>query len=66
MGKALTHYTHIHIYHMDGYRTGYSCEGLCVCVGGSWMWTVTDGARSLLIQREATNLNTLLLIYLML
>ncbi|GAA6104066.1 GRAM domain-containing protein 2B isoform X3 [Tachysurus ichikawai] len=35
-------------------------------MGGSWMWTVTDGARSLLIQREATNLNTLLLIYLML
>ncbi|XP_027015347.1 GRAM domain-containing protein 2B isoform X1 [Tachysurus fulvidraco] len=35
-------------------------------MGGSWMWSVTDGARSLLIQREATNLNTLLLIYLML
>ncbi|XP_026782564.1 GRAM domain-containing protein 2B isoform X1 [Pangasianodon hypophthalmus] len=34
--------------------------------GGSWMWSVTDGARSLLIQREPTNLNTLLLIYLML
>lgn len=37
-----------------------------VCVGSWWMWSVTDGARSLLIQREATNLNTLLLIYLML
>ncbi|TSK53737.1 GRAM domain-containing protein 2B [Bagarius yarrelli] len=35
-------------------------------MGGSWMWSVTDGARSLLTQREATNLNTLLLIYLML
>ncbi|XP_060797262.1 GRAM domain-containing protein 2B isoform X2 [Neoarius graeffei] len=34
--------------------------------GASWMWNVTDGARSLLIQREATNLNTLLLIYLIL
>ncbi|XP_046713136.1 GRAM domain-containing protein 2B isoform X2 [Silurus meridionalis] len=34
--------------------------------GGSWMWSVTDGARSLLIQREAASLNTLLLIYLML
>ncbi|XP_053368800.1 GRAM domain-containing protein 2B isoform X2 [Clarias gariepinus] len=34
--------------------------------GGSWMGNVTDGARSLLIHREATNLNTLLLIYLML
>ncbi|KAG7327495.1 hypothetical protein KOW79_009101 [Hemibagrus wyckioides] len=35
-------------------------------MGSSWMWSVTDGARSLLIQREATSLNTLLLIYLML
>ncbi|XP_053491123.1 GRAM domain-containing protein 2B isoform X2 [Ictalurus furcatus] len=34
--------------------------------GGSWIWSVTDGARSLLIQRGATNFNTLLLIYLML
>lgn len=67
-GKAHTHYTRI--YHKDRYWTGYSCEGVCVCVcacvGGSWMWNMTDGARSLLIQRQATNLNTLLLIYLML
>ncbi|XP_026888137.2 GRAM domain-containing protein 2B isoform X1 [Electrophorus electricus] len=34
--------------------------------GGSWVWSVTDRARSLITQREATNLNTLLLIYLML
>ncbi|KAL7867085.1 hypothetical protein AOLI_G00148990 [Acnodon oligacanthus] len=34
--------------------------------GTSWVWSVTDRARSVLIQREATNLNTLLLIYLML
>lgn len=34
--------------------------------GASWVWSVTDRARSVLIQREATNLNTLLLIYLML
>ncbi|XP_066504090.1 GRAM domain-containing protein 2B [Hoplias malabaricus] len=32
----------------------------------SWVWSMTDRARSVLIQREATNLNTLLLIYLML
>ncbi|XP_051979472.1 GRAM domain-containing protein 2B-like isoform X2 [Xyrauchen texanus] len=34
--------------------------------GSSWVWNVTDRARSLLIQREVSNLNTLLLIYLIL
>ncbi|XP_017548805.1 GRAM domain-containing protein 2A isoform X1 [Pygocentrus nattereri] len=34
--------------------------------GTSWVWSVTDRARSVLIQREATSFNTLLLIYLML
>ncbi|XP_077082064.1 GRAM domain-containing protein 2B isoform X2 [Siphateles boraxobius] len=34
--------------------------------GSSWVWTVTDRARSLLIQREVGNLNTLLLVYLIL
>ncbi|XP_018938938.2 GRAM domain-containing protein 2A-like isoform X2 [Cyprinus carpio] len=34
--------------------------------GSSWVWSVTDRARSLLIQREVSNLNTLLLIYLIL
>ncbi|XP_026109474.1 GRAM domain-containing protein 2B-like isoform X2 [Carassius auratus] len=34
--------------------------------GSSWVWSVTDRARSLLIQREISNLNTLLLIYLIL
>ncbi|KAL2090219.1 hypothetical protein ACEWY4_014907 [Coilia grayii] len=33
---------------------------------GSWMWSVTDRARSLLVQREPSSLNTLLLIYLIL
>ncbi|XP_051550675.1 GRAM domain-containing protein 2B-like isoform X2 [Myxocyprinus asiaticus] len=34
--------------------------------GSSWVWNVMDRARSLLIQREVSNLNTLLLIYLIL
>uniref|UniRef100_A0A9J7XZ02 Si:zfos-943e10.1 n=1 Tax=Cyprinus carpio carpio TaxID=630221 RepID=A0A9J7XZ02_CYPCA len=34
--------------------------------GSSWVWNVTDRARSLLIQREISNLNTLLLVYLIL
>ncbi|XP_056132090.1 GRAM domain-containing protein 2B isoform X2 [Lampris incognitus] len=34
--------------------------------GGSWVWSVTEKARSLLVQREATTLNTLLFIYLIL
>ncbi|KAK9967130.1 hypothetical protein ABG768_001543 [Culter alburnus] len=34
--------------------------------GSSWVWNVTDRARSLLIQREVSNLNTLLLVYLIL
>uniref|UniRef100_A0A3B4AC70 GRAM domain-containing protein n=1 Tax=Periophthalmus magnuspinnatus TaxID=409849 RepID=A0A3B4AC70_9GOBI len=32
--------------------------------GGSWVWSVTDKARSLFVQREASTLNTLLFIYL--
>lgn len=34
--------------------------------GGSWVWSVTDRARSLLVHREPGSLNTLLLIYLIL
>ncbi|XP_028443094.1 GRAM domain-containing protein 2B isoform X2 [Perca flavescens] len=34
--------------------------------GGSWVWNVTEKAKSLLVQREANNLNTLLFIYLIL
>ncbi|XP_008329895.1 GRAM domain-containing protein 2B isoform X2 [Cynoglossus semilaevis] len=34
--------------------------------GGSWVWNVTEKARSLLVQREASTLNTLLFIYLIL
>ncbi|XP_031430060.1 GRAM domain-containing protein 2B isoform X2 [Clupea harengus] len=34
--------------------------------GGSWVWSVTDRARSLLVQREPSSLNTLLFIYLFL
>ncbi|XP_016330026.1 GRAM domain-containing protein 3-like isoform X4 [Sinocyclocheilus anshuiensis] len=34
--------------------------------GSSWVWSVTDRVQSLLIQREVSNLNTLLLIYLIL
>ncbi|XP_052395474.1 GRAM domain-containing protein 2B isoform X3 [Carassius gibelio] len=34
--------------------------------GSWWVWSVTDRARSLLVQREVNNLNTLLLIYLIL
>ncbi|XP_029562217.1 GRAM domain-containing protein 2B isoform X1 [Salmo trutta] len=34
--------------------------------GGSWVWSVTEKARSLLIHREASSLNTLLFIYLIL
>ncbi|XP_062412073.1 GRAM domain-containing protein 2B [Sardina pilchardus] len=34
--------------------------------GGSWVWNVTDRARSLLVHREPSSLNTLLLIYLIL
>lgn len=33
---------------------------------GSWVWNVTEKAKSLLVQREASNLNTLLFIYLIL
>ncbi|XP_041745670.1 GRAM domain-containing protein 2B isoform X2 [Coregonus clupeaformis] len=34
--------------------------------GGSWVWSVVEKARSLLIQRDAGSLNTLLFIYLIL
>ncbi|XP_051549268.1 GRAM domain-containing protein 2B isoform X5 [Myxocyprinus asiaticus] len=34
--------------------------------GSSWVWNVTERARSLLIQRDVSSLNTLLLIYLIL
>ncbi|XP_042371654.1 GRAM domain-containing protein 2B isoform X4 [Plectropomus leopardus] len=34
--------------------------------GGSWVWGVTEKAKSLLVQREASTLNTLLFIYLIL
>nr|XP_046247030.1 GRAM domain-containing protein 2B isoform X3 [Scatophagus argus] len=33
---------------------------------GSWVWNVTEKAKSLLVQREASTLNTLLFIYLIL
>ena len=41
---------------------------LCPCPGssGSWVWNVTEKAKSLLVQREASTLNTLLFIYLIL
>ncbi|XP_049444079.1 GRAM domain-containing protein 2B isoform X2 [Epinephelus fuscoguttatus] len=34
--------------------------------GGSWVWNVTEKAKSVLVQREASTLNTLLFIYLIL
>ncbi|XP_026179116.1 GRAM domain-containing protein 2B isoform X2 [Mastacembelus armatus] len=34
--------------------------------GGSWVWNVTEKAKSLLVQREVSTLNTLLFIYLIL
>ncbi|XP_037553964.1 GRAM domain-containing protein 2B isoform X2 [Nematolebias whitei] len=34
--------------------------------GGSWVWNVTEKAKSLLVQREASTVNTLLFIYLIL
>ncbi|KAM6962528.1 GRAM domain-containing protein 2B [Aplochiton taeniatus] len=34
--------------------------------GGSWVWSVTEKAKSLLIQRETSSLNTLLFVYLIL
>ncbi|KAM7409584.1 hypothetical protein PAMA_001191 [Pampus argenteus] len=42
-----------------------SCEELSAS-GGSWVWNVTEKAKSLLVQREASTLNTLLFIYLIL
>lgn len=33
---------------------------------GSWVWTVKEKAKSLLVQREASTINTLLFIYLIL
>ncbi|XP_073332557.1 GRAM domain-containing protein 2B isoform X3 [Pagrus major] len=44
-----------------------SSEALSVSdSGGSWVWNVTEKAKSLLVQREASTLNTLLFIYLIL
>ncbi|XP_023282307.1 GRAM domain-containing protein 2B-like isoform X2 [Seriola lalandi dorsalis] len=34
--------------------------------GGSWVWNVTEKAKSMLVQRETSTLNTLLFIYLIL
>lgn len=34
--------------------------------GGSWVWNVKEKAKSLLVQREASTINTLLFIYLIL
>ncbi|XP_028300179.1 GRAM domain-containing protein 2B isoform X2 [Gouania willdenowi] len=42
-----------------------SSEELSVS-GGSWVWSVTEKAKSLLVQRETNTLNTLLFIYLIL
>ncbi|XP_020780410.2 GRAM domain-containing protein 2B isoform X3 [Boleophthalmus pectinirostris] len=42
-----------------------SSEDLSVS-SGSWVWCVTEKARSLFVQREASTLNTLLFIYLIL
>lgn len=42
-----------------------SSEELSVS-GGSWVWNVTEKVKSLLVQREAGTLNTLLFIYLIL
>lgn len=33
---------------------------------GSWVWTVKEKAKSLLVEREASTINTLLFIYLIL
>lgn len=46
-------------------RDSLSSEELSVS-GGSWVWNVTEKAKSLLVQREASTLNTLLFIYLIL
>ncbi|XP_054458391.1 GRAM domain-containing protein 2B isoform X2 [Anoplopoma fimbria] len=43
-----------------------SSEELSVSGSGSWVWNVTGKAKSLLVQREASTLNTLLFIYLIL
>ncbi|XP_074490691.1 GRAM domain-containing protein 2B isoform X1 [Sebastes fasciatus] len=46
---------------------GSSSEELSVSgAGGSWVWSVTEKAKSLLVQREASTLNTLLFVYLIL
>ncbi|XP_072294406.1 GRAM domain-containing protein 2B isoform X2 [Eucyclogobius newberryi] len=42
-----------------------SSEDLSVS-GGSWVWSVTEKARVMFVQREASTLNTLLFIYLIL
>ncbi|KAK5907142.1 hypothetical protein CesoFtcFv8_005022 [Champsocephalus esox] len=51
--------------HMQQSDSSSSEEELSVS-GGSWVWSVTEKAKSLLVQREASTLNTLLFIYLIL
>ncbi|XP_057696809.1 GRAM domain-containing protein 2B isoform X2 [Corythoichthys intestinalis] len=53
--------------HEQQSESSSSEEELSVSVaGGSWIWNVTEKAKSLLVQREASTLNTLLFIYLIL
>ncbi|XP_018528568.1 LOW QUALITY PROTEIN: GRAM domain-containing protein 2B [Lates calcarifer] len=51
--------------HMQQSDSSSSSEELSTS-GGSWVWNVTEKAKSLLVQREASTLNTLLFIYLIL
>ncbi|XP_008290427.1 GRAM domain-containing protein 3 isoform X4 [Stegastes partitus] len=59
-GNAPT-FRNLHMHQSDS----SSSEELSVS-GGSWVWSVTEKAKSLLVQREASTLNTLLFIYLIL
>ncbi|XP_061539982.1 GRAM domain-containing protein 2B isoform X2 [Phycodurus eques] len=53
--------------HKQQSESSSSEDDLSVSVpGGSWVWNVTEKAKSLLVQREASTLNTLLFIYLIL
>ncbi|XP_077463926.1 GRAM domain-containing protein 2B isoform X2 [Stigmatopora argus] len=53
--------------HEQQSESSSSKEELSVSVaGGSWVWNVKEKAKSLLVQREASTLNTLLFIYLIL
>uniref|UniRef100_A0A1A8FRL1 Wu:fi13g07 n=1 Tax=Nothobranchius korthausae TaxID=1143690 RepID=A0A1A8FRL1_9TELE len=51
----------LHLQHSDSSSSEELSES-----GGSWVWSVTEKAKSLLVQREASTLNTLLFIYLIL